>query len=392
MNSSRRATADDSGAWRTAIAGLIALAAAIGIGRFVYTPLLPMMQQDSGLTITAGGWLASANYLGYFVGAMSAVWLRLPAQTMLRTAMVLNAALIAGMGVTENIAWWLVIRATAGVVSAWVFVFASTVVLKRLAECGRIELSSVMFAGVGIGIMVPGLLCIVFVANGVDAQHAWLAFALLAAIAAAAVWPLFGTASQAAHVEVAEPGQRLQWSATTGRLIASYGLFGLGYIIPATFLPVIARDLLAGAHVYVWFWPMCGAAAAVSVVVSVAWSRRYGDYSLLLACCVAEAAGAALPVFAPYAAAIGVSALLLGGTFVVITVAALREARRLAPQHAGSLIAAMTASFALGQIAGPLVAAYFVAWRGDFALPLLFAAAVLIIAGALLPLSKPERA
>lgn len=380
-----------TGAWRIAVAGLIALAAAIGIGRFAYTPLLPMMQHDNGLSITGGGWLASANYLGYFAGAVSAVWLRLPALAMLRVAMVLNALLIASMGVTENLIFWLAIRAAAGIASAWVFVFASTLVLQRLAECGRVELSSVMFSGVGIGMLLPGLMCIVFVANGVDAQHAWLAFATLAGVAVVVVWLLSGAGQTVVPTDRAEARHRPAWTVTMGRLIASYGLFGLGYIIPATFLPVIARDLLAGAQIYVWFWPVCGAAAAVSVIASVGWSRKYGDYSLLMVCCVAEAAGIALPLFAPHAAAIGVSAVLLGGTFVVITVAALREAHRLAPAHAGSLIAAMTASFALGQIAGPVIAAYLVTWRGDFAWALVLAATALLIAGALLPKSTPER-
>ncbi|MCE9638581.1 MAG: YbfB/YjiJ family MFS transporter [Betaproteobacteria bacterium] len=380
-----------TGAWRIAIAGLIALAAAIGIGRFAFTPLLPMMQHDNGLSITAGGWLASANYLGYFTGAISAVWLRLPALAMLRVAMVLNALLIAGMGVTESLTAWLVIRGAAGVASAWVFVFASTLVLQRLAQCGHIELSSVMFSGVGIGMLLPGLMCIVFVASGVDAQRAWGIFAVVAAVAVIMVWWLSGAGPPAVSAEHRDSRYRPHWTATMGRLIASYGLFGLGYIIPATFLPVIARDLLAGSHTYVWFWPVCGAAAALSVIVSVGWSRKYGDYSLLMVCCVAEAVGIALPLFAPQAAAIGVSAVLLGGTFVVITVAALREARRLAPGHAGSLIAAMTASFALGQIAGPVIAAYLVTWRGDFVWPLILAATALLIAGALLPKSTPER-
>ncbi|HUG57058.1 MAG TPA: YbfB/YjiJ family MFS transporter, partial [Candidimonas sp.] len=47
------------------LAGFIALAVAMGIGRFAFTPMLPMMQNDSGLGLAEGGWLASANYLGY---------------------------------------------------------------------------------------------------------------------------------------------------------------------------------------------------------------------------------------------------------------------------------------------------------------------------------------
>lgn len=385
-------TAGGRGAWRAAVAGLIALAAAVGIGRFAFTPLLPMMQHDSGLTITAGGWLASANYLGYFAGALSVVWLHVPAATMLRAAMALNAMLIAAMGLTDSLAAWLAIRGAAGVVSAWVFVFASTVVLKRLAESGRIDLSSVMFAGVGIGMLLPGLICILFVALGVAARDAWFAFAALAAAAAVFVWRAFGHVAEVAVAESAHDRERPLWTSTMVRLIVSYGLFGLGYIIPATFLPAFARDMLAGSHAYAWFWPACGTAAALSVLASAAWSRRHGDYALLLVCCVAEAAGIALPVFAHNAAMILMSSVLLGATFIVITVAALREARRLAPAHGGKLIGAMTASFALGQIAGPLGAAYLVAWRGNFDVSLILAAIALLGAAVVLPKSKPAHA
>jgi MFS family permease len=375
-----------------AIAGLIALAASIGIGRFAFTPLLPMMQHDTGLTITAGGWLASANYLGYFAGAMSVVWLRLPAPKMVRIAMVLNVLLIAGMGVTDSVVAWLVIRAASGVASAWIFVFATAVVLKYLVECGRIGLSSVMFTGVGVGMAVSGILCIGFVANGVSARHAWLAFAAIVAIAAIAVWPLFSPAPETAPRDRARVSRAPRWTSTMASQIASYGLFGFGYIIPATFLPVIARDLLAGSYVYAWFWPVCATAAAVSVAFSAVWSRRFGDYALLVACCLSEAAGIALPVFTSHPLAIGVSAVLVGGTFVVITVAALREARRLAPAHAEQLIAAMTASFALGQIGGPIAAAHLVEASGNFDAALLLAAGALLGAVALLPKSTRAHA
>ncbi|MEO7725709.1 MAG: YbfB/YjiJ family MFS transporter [Burkholderiales bacterium] len=385
-----RATGDRA-AWQIAIAGLIALAAALGIGRFAFTPLLPMMQHDVGLSITAGGWLASVNYLGYFVGAISTVWLRMPAGAMLRIALALNAILIAGMGLTDSLAAWLAIRTAAGIVSAWVFVFASTLVLKRLADYGRLELSGVMFAGVGIGILLPGVMCIAFVANGIPARDAWLSFAVLAAIAAVAVWPSFDVGRQTTDAESKTARQPPHWTSTMARLIASYGLFGFGYIIPATFFPVFARDILAGSSVYVWFWPACGVAAAISVIISARWSQRHGDYALLIACCMAEALGIVLPVWAPHAATIAVSAVLLGGTFVVITVAALREARSLAPLHAGSLIAAMTSSFALGQIAGPLIAAHLVAWRGNFDLSLVLAALGLLGSAALLPKSRRAR-
>jgi MFS family permease len=239
---------------------------------------------------------------------------------------------------------------------------------------------------------VSGMLCIAFVAHGVSARHAWLVFAAIAGIAAIAAWPAFCAAPSAARADPAHARQPPRWTSTMASQIASYGLFGFGYIIPATFLPVIARDLLAGSHAYAWFWPVCATAAAVSVIYSATWSRRYGDYTLLVACCLCEAAGIALPVFASHPFAIGVSAVLVGGTFVVITVAALREARRLAPAHAEQLIAAMTASFALGQIAGPIVAAHIVESSGNFNTALLLGAGALLGAVALLPKSTRANA
>src|SRR5258706_11152675 len=71
--------------FKIALAGLAALAVAMGVGRFAFTPLLPMMQQDAGLSVAGGGWLASANYLGYLVGAL------LGGATRIRTASAIRA-------------------------------------------------------------------------------------------------------------------------------------------------------------------------------------------------------------------------------------------------------------------------------------------------------------
>lgn len=372
-------------AWRIAVSGLIALAAAMGIGRFVFTPLLPMMQEDAGLTITAGGWLAAANYLGYFAGALSAVWIRVPAGTMVRAGLVLNAVLLAAMGSSDGLTHWLAIRTLAGIVSAWVLVFGSAFVLRRLAQHGRVELSSVMFAGIGVGITLSGVMCIGFVTTGVGSRVAWLVFGAVSTGAALLAWPAFQENDSSVHADAhADPGTS-RWTRAMMRLIAGYGLFGFAYIIPATFLPLFARDALGDARYYVWFWPACGIAAALSALVSVTVARRFGDRMLLRACYLAEAAGVALPAVSVHPASIAASAVLLGSTFVVITVTSLREARVLAPGRANWLIAAMTAAFALGQVAGPLAAAYLIDAHGSFARPLLLAAGVLLVSLALLP-------
>src|SRR5215471_6008480 len=92
-----------------AIAGLIALAIVLGIGRFAFTPVLPMMQQDAGLSVTAGGWLASANYLGYLLGALSATTLRIRPATAIRIGLATIVVVTLGMGAAHTFIAWIVL-------------------------------------------------------------------------------------------------------------------------------------------------------------------------------------------------------------------------------------------------------------------------------------------
>ena len=102
---------------RFAVAGALALAVGIGIGRFAFTPILPMMQKDHGLTLRLAGLLASVNYVGYFIGAFSAIWIRLTTVTVLRISLVAVVVLTSAMGLTHHPAAWLLLRSTVTVVS-----------------------------------------------------------------------------------------------------------------------------------------------------------------------------------------------------------------------------------------------------------------------------------
>jgi MFS family permease len=151
-----------SSAPRLALSGLLALAIAIGVGRFAFTPILPMMQKDHGLTLHMAGLLACANYVGYFVGALSEIWIRLSIVTVVRASVVIIALLTGARGVIHDPAAWLLLRGLAGIVSAWIFVFASAYVLQQLALLERRRLSGVVFGGVGFGIALTGVSCLLF--------------------------------------------------------------------------------------------------------------------------------------------------------------------------------------------------------------------------------------
>jgi MFS family permease len=360
-----------------AIAGLLALAVAMGIGRFAFTPILPMMIEDAGLSIADGGLLASANYVGYLLGALTAMAVRVRHETAIRAGLIAIAVTTLAMGLHLPLAIWLLMRALAGIASAWVLISVSAWSLETLARHQRPLLSSIVFAGVGVGIAIAGVLCLMLMHSGAGSSQAWMVLGLFSVAVTVAIWRFFPHRSTAgAH----KPGSRAayRWNAEAICLVVCYGVFGFGYIIPATFLPAMAKKALADTTLSGWSWPVFGFAAALSTLAVAMLIRRVGNRRLWIASHFIMAAGVALPVVWPHIAAIFLAALLVGGTFMVITLVAMQEARRVAGNAATVLIAAMTASFAAGQIVGPLLVAYAFQGESGFSHALLVASLLLV--------------
>lgn len=377
-------TAPAGSALGIACAGLVALAVAMGIGRFAFTPILPMMQADAGLSISAAGWLAAANYLGYLIGALTAA--RLPVVPAIRGSLVLIAIVTFGMGLGDNFTVWLVLRLLAGIASAWVLVHVSAWTLEQLLARQRSALSGVVFAGVGVGIAGAGVLCMTLILSGIDSARTWEVFGIASLLLTAAVWMAFGNRSWHGGPSRPAPSrpQHVTWSPDKLLLAACYAAFGFGYIIPATFLPAMARRFVTDPAVFGWAWPVFGAAAALSTFAAARWLHEVDDRRVWAVASLLMAVGVVLPVVWPGLAAILIAALLVGGTFMVITMTGLREARRTAGVSATGFISAMTAAFAVGQIIGPLVVSAVADIHHGFADALIAAAIILALAAAAL--------
>jgi len=336
-----------------AAAGLAALAVAVGVGRFAFTPILPMMQAGEGLSVRDGAWLGSANYLGYLAGSIAAVWLRAPAGAAARAGLASIAGTTLAMGWADGFAPRVALRALAGVASAWALIAVSASCLGRLAAAGRPSLGGVVFAGVGAGIAVAGGVCLVVMERGGGADEAWVALGVLSLVATAWIWPMFGATGGARPGP--PPPAPPRWTRTEARLVACYGAWGFGYIVPATFLPAMARQLAGDPALFGWAWPVFGIASVAATLAAGACAWRIGPRRLWRWSQATMATGALAPVVWPGLPAIMAAALLVGGTFMVNTMAGMQEARRLHGERATALMAAMTAAFALGQVAGPLV-------------------------------------
>ncbi len=412
---------------RIALAGLAALAVAMGVGRFAFTPILPMMLHDGGVDLARASLLASTNYVGYLVGALVCTfdpWLRRrlgvrrPADgpAIVRYGLAATALLTLAMALPWPAAWP-TLRFAAGVASAYVLVYASGWCLAQLAAHGAPALGGVMFAGPGAGIVASGLLASAMVWWQWRASSAWIVFALLAAALSVAAWKVFrhenerlpaGAAATTprAAAEAASPTrsenepERANPSAPRpaspperGRaelasLALAYGIAGFGYIVTATFLPVIARAAIAGSPLIDLFWPIFGAGVVAGALLASRLRVVPDQRRRLAAAYLVQAIGIGLGVASPTEAGFAFGSLLLGLPFTTLTFFTMQEVRRLRPQAAASTIGLVTAVYALGQALGPpMVAALLQHSGGDahvaFQRSLMIAAAALLAGAAI---------
>jgi predicted MFS family arabinose efflux permease len=368
---------------RYALAGLIAMAAAMGIGRFVYTPILPGMMEAVGLSAADAGLIASANYLGYLVGAMLAAggWGQGRERVVMLAALAASAILAAAMALTVNLAAFLTIRFLAGAASAFVMVFLSVIVFSHLAAAGRNGLQAAHFGGVGVGIAISALMTGALALSGAEWRESWLWAGAISAAGFLAVLPLVKEGPLGAGMVRREPA--LPKSAALKKLIVGYGLFGFGYVITATFLVAIVRQGEGGRLFESGVWLVTGLAGAPSVWLWGWVVRRRGLAAAFAIGCSVEAVGVVGSVSLGGYAGPLIGAVLVGGTFIAVTAFGLQAARLLAGDAPRRALALMTAAFGLGQILGPIVAGYVADWTGTFFVPSLGAAIVLLAAGAI---------
>jgi MFS family permease len=344
--------------WLVVGSGIVALAAAMGIGRFAFTPLMPLMMRDGTLSAAAGAEWAAANYVGYLIGALTASWFSGDPRRGVQLSLV-------GVALTTLAAAWIggetpallgaVLRAAAGVFSAWALVCASGWCLPELARRHAPHLGAWIYTGVGLGIALAGTLA--WLGGRQPASWLWLELGLIAAAAAVFVGLGLrgrGGAPASAAVHPSPPAAPGRGHGHLG-LVLCYGSFGFGYIVPATFLPAMARQQVPDPLVFGLTWPLFGLAAALSVAIAARWLSEWPRRRVWALAQGTMALGTALTLVTQALSALAASAVLVGGTFMVATMAGLQLAREQLPANPTPLLARMTVAFAAGQIAGPLL-------------------------------------
>lgn len=374
-----------------ALAAALVLLIGMSFGRFAFTGLYPLMVADGELSVEGGSWAASANYAGYLIGALMAGFLpRMPSRTLCAIAVLSTAALLAPLALSMS--EWLIIaiRGLAGVSSAFAMIAASHWLIQdRRNQHG----APILFAGVGFGIVVSAEIIAAGHAAALSSRAIWLLLAVVA-LALSALAILMQARADRVPPPPPEPAAGVAGgpaaSFGAGRLIIVYGLAGFGYIITATYLPLLVRTALGGSIDPVHVWAVFGLGAVPSCFLWHALHVRWGTALSLIANLLVQAVGVALPLLHEPAAYIA-SALLVGGTFTGTTTIAMPAARRLAATVRFNMLAIVTAAYGVGQIVGPLIAAALYARTQSFDAALVTASLALLLGAGLCVTSSARR-
>ncbi|WP_435685475.1 YbfB/YjiJ family MFS transporter [Sedimenticola selenatireducens] len=331
----------------------------LGIARFAYTPLLPIMQSQTGLGDATGGWLATFNYFGYMGGALIAASISnlQIKDTLYRIGLVLALVTTAGMAFSESMWLWGIMRFLAGLSSAAGLLIGSGLILNWLIRHNhRMELG-IHFSGIGLGIVLSAV-AVDLMASHLSWDQQWLALTVIGLVLFIPAWGWLprpdSSPFTASGVKMEDRPPPRSW---TILLFSSYFCAGFGYVISATFLVVIveAEPALQGNGELAWL--AVGLAAAPACFIWDRIARKTGELKALALAFALQIIGIILPtLFDTNLFLVLFSAALYGGTFIGIVSLMLTMMGKFYPTKPAKPMGKLTLSYGVAQIAAPALA------------------------------------
>nr|WP_201618075.1 YbfB/YjiJ family MFS transporter [Psychrobacter urativorans] len=385
-----------------ALIGLYCMAVVMGFGRFLFTATLPDIMSQLTLSTTIAGWLASINYIGYFIGALIAMFVpqRLTWQALILGTIVSIVTTIMLVIPELSLSLWYLIRLLAGIASGIGMILSSSFIIQRFSSARRSVLSTIHFAGIGVGISASAVLTWWLLTLGYHFDVIWL---VAGVSSLPLLWLLYAirplTTNSEAKISDQRPSahqtyinfKRSLYEAITGQtkaislLAASYVLAGFGYITSATFLPVMAAQrLTTQTYAGLLIWLVVGICAMLSNPVWGALAKRIGEIKTLMGLTLLQALGMLLPLWLDGALGLYANAAILGSTFVGMVSMTLNIIKNMNPDYSNLLIGLATLAYGAGQFVGPLVTVVLAGKNDNFNAGLLVAGIGLLVSLVLL--------
>ena len=367
-------------------AGIFSLILVLGVARFSYTPLLPLMQKQAGLGVAEAGWLAAINYAGYLSGALIASLISdlVLKDRLYRIGLVVAILSTALMGMSTDVTVWAISRFFAGLSSAAGMLLGTGLILNWLIRHNHRSELGIHFAGIGIGIAGCAI-AVALMTRWLDWREQWYAFTLIACLL---LIPALRWLPPPDTSGLTKSGQKMLDNPPSPLFMrifmAAYFCAGFGYVVSATFIVAIVDRLpgLAGQGTLVFM--AIGIAATPACFNWDLIARRTGDLNALILAAVLQIIGIVMPVLVGGLFAAIFGALLFGGTFIGMVSLVLTMAGRYYPTRPAKMMGKMTLSYGVAQIIAPAITGWLAGRFGSYNAGLYVAAAVMVIGTALL--------
>lgn len=362
--------------WRATLSGLCANLVGVGLARFAYTPIIPVLIAAQWFVPSQAAYLGAANLAGYLAGALLARPLaaRLAPAVVLRAMMLLTAASFFACAYPVSFAWFFGWRFAAGFGGGTLMVVAAPAIMPHVPASQRGMVSGAIFAGVGLGIAASGTLVALLLRQGlVETWYSLGALALLLTAAAWGGWPHRPVAPASGEAKV----RGVRAGGTLGALYVEYGLSAVGLVPHMVFLvDFIARGRGLGIELGARYWVLFGVSAIAGPVLLGFAADRIGFRLMLRLAFAVDAAAIALALV-DVPLALTASSIIVGASVSGVVPLALGRVRELVhdealQRHAWSTC---TVAFAVGQAAAAYGFSYVFA-QTDGAYAALFAIGV----------------
>ncbi len=373
-------------------AGVLSLVLMLGIARFAYTPLLPLMQQQAGLGTAEGGWLAAINYVGYLCGAVLASLISdiVLKDRLYRLGIVIALVTTVGMALAESLWLWSLMRFLAGLSSAAGLLLGSGLIMHWLIRHDHRTELGIHFGGIGLGIAFAAI-AVELMHPGLDWREQWILLTTIGALLAIPAWVWL---PRPEVVNVSPQGtaivDRPPVPAFVRLFMAAYFCAGVGYVVSATFIVAIVDQLPGMEGNGSWTFMVLGLAAAPACIFWDLVARRLGDLNALVVLFVLQIIGIVLPAVAPNLGMTLLGAVLFGGTFIGIVSLVLTMAGRFYPTRPAKMMGKMTIAYGVAQILAPAATGLIAERSGSYADGLYLAAAFMLL-GSLLMIAIRSR-
>lgn len=366
-------------------AGILSLILMLGIARFAYTPLLPLMQQQAGLGVSEGGWLAAINYMGYLCGAITASFINnlVLKDRLYRIGLIVAVLTTLMMGLTDDLWLWSLSRFFAGLSSAAGLLLGSGLIMNWLIRHDHRSELGIHFSGLGLGIALCAI-AVEFMNRYFEWSEQWLILTLLGTLILIPAWTWLPPPDSSKVTNTGKAMHDRPPSQTFLRFfMAAYFCAGVGYVVSATFIVAIVDQLPGLQGKGAWVFMILGLAAAPACIIWDLVARKIGDLNALICACLLQIVGIMLPVIEPSLSMAMIGAVLFGGTFIGIVSLVLSMAGRYYPTRPAKMMGKMTITYGIAQILAPAITGQLAEYSGKYS-DGLYLAAVMMAVGTLL--------